>query len=225
MEALLGNVEFWKAIATFAWPLTVLIIALTFRKIFERLTQKDQMTFQVGGLEISVAQAAKQTGEGLSDLQARVAKLEDSDNGTVYTPPLAPALTKTASQSDPALSILWGDDNPANNAFLIEKLERDGCQIRKELSTSAAMAALRSDRFDIVISDLGRVEDGRANDFAGLDLLSSMKEKQITVPTLIFAGNRGLQNESSLLAAGARMVTSSAVDVFQFVAAHSGRNS
>lgn len=117
-------------------------------------------------------------------------------------------------------SILWVDDYPSNNAFIIEKLERDGIRIRKELSTDAAMKALGADSFDLVISDLGRQEGGINNHFAGLELARAMRAAGVTLPLLIYAGQRGVDNRSKLLAAGVTQVTASPVDVFKFVDQH-----
>ena len=220
MSDLLINVEFWKAIAQFSWPITVVILALIFRKFLITLTKKDQMTIKVAGMEISVAQATKQTGVELSDIQSRLAALEEvkkeqGENGEL--PPETATLPNYTS-------LLWVDDYPSNNAFLIEKLERDGVHIRKELSTDSALAALKSDSFDLVISDLGRVENGVDNPLAGLDFVRETKAAGLNLPILIFAGTRGIQNRDRLLTAGATEVTSSSVDVFRFINQHTGSN-
>ena len=214
MLELIKNVDFWKAISSFAWPITAIILALLFRRFLEGLLKRDQMTLKVAGMEITVAQAAKQAGAGLSDLQERVAALEVRYQDKAQIEPV------TLRSSSHKGAILWVDDFPSNNAFIIEKLESDGVRVRKELSTDAAMKALSSDEFHLVISDLGRIENGNDNPFAGLEFSRAVRVSGNSVPILIFAGQRGLDNRQKLLSAGATDVTSSPVDVFRFIEAH-----
>lgn len=209
-----GNVEFWKASSSFAWPLTARPPGLLFRRFDVGLLKRDQMTIKVAGIKISVAQATKQGGTALSDLQERVAALESR------TPTQARPAHEPSARSGAQHSILWVDDFPTDNAFLIEKLESDGIRVRKEISTDAALRALGNDSFDIIISDLGRIENGRDNPFAGLELARALKASNSATPLLIFAGSRGLEHRDQLLTAGATDVTSSPIDVFRFIETH-----
>lgn len=236
--ALFAEVKFWEAIAALAWPVAALVIALMFRNSLGTLLKREQLKIKVGGMEITVAEAAKQTGEGLAQLQARLAQIEASLGGART---LSPSAELDAGMADPfgspppvsakrpvppgagqGASILWVDDSPANNAFLIDQIEKWDVQVRTELSTEAAMAALAEGSFTMVISDLGRKEGGRGNAFAGRDLIQRIRKKGLAVPILIFASSRALEARASLIAAGAEVVTSSAVDVLEFVRRHSG---
>jgi len=209
MRELLIKPEFWAAVAQFAWPLALIIIAILFRKFVIQLLNRETLTIKVAGMEISVKDATEQAGKGISDLQERVALLEkriatgNSENGEL--------------QDSNKLSVLWVDDFPSNNAFIIEKLENEGVRIRKELSTDAGVSAMVNDSFDIVISDLGRKEAGRENRFAGLDFARAIRAAGHQTPLLIFAGHRGVENRDRLLAAGVTAVTNSPVDVFKFI--------
>ena len=214
--SILSDVGFWQALTGLAWPIVVLVIAFRFRELLVLLFQRDQLTFKVAGMEISVAEATEQVGRSVSDLQERIAKLEARGAGAEGTVEGETAAAPRVAEG----SILWVDDYPSNNAFIIDRLEREGVRVRKELSTDAAMVALKEDRFDVVISDLGRVERGHENPFAGLELVRAMAAAGLAVPTQIFAGSRGLDNKDKLLAAGATAVAASAVDVFTFVDTH-----
>lgn len=219
---LFAQVEFWQAISAFAWPIAAIVIALIFRRFAAALVNRDKLTIKVAGMEISVAEATEQAGKGLSDLQERLAALEQRAPGAPReNAPVDDTDRSTGQQPVKGeKSILWVDDYPSNNAFIIEKLESDGIRVRKELSTDAAMAALRSDRFDVLISDLGRIEAGKENPFAGLELARAMSAESITVPMLVFSGPRGMENRERLRAAGVDHVTASPVDVFKFIDQH-----
>jgi CheY-like chemotaxis protein len=209
LSDLLLDSSFWNAISQLAWPLVVLVVALFFRKIVVQLFGKETLSIKVAGMELSVRDAAQKTGHDVSDLQERLAVLEKN---------LSVNSAKTSSLSiESSASILWVDDFPSNNAFLIEKLEADGVRIRKELTTDSGIGALASDEFDLIISDLGRIENGSNNPFAGLDFARAVRAAGHKHPLLIFAGQRGVENRDRLLKAGVTQVTRSAVEVFKFV--------
>ncbi len=209
MIELFKDANFWLALSNFAWPIALTIIALLFRKLLAQLLRREALTIKVAGMELSVQDVAEQTGKGMSDLQERVAILEQNfSNG-------GKANAKSFSSAN--TSVLWVDDYPSNNAFIIEKLENEGIRVRKELSTDAAIGALGNDEFQMIISDLGRVENGQDNPFAGLEFARALRASGHNAPLLIFAGQRGLENRDKLLTAGANQVTSSPIDVFKFV--------
>ena len=213
MTDLFANPDFWSAIVPLSWPFTILIVALLFRARLLGLLDRDQLTIKVAGMELSVQEATEQAGKGLSDLQERVSVLEKALSGgpQTETPLELPSLIPESR------SILWVDDYPSNNAFIIERLQLEGVRIRKELSTDAGIAALNSDDFDLIISDLGRVEHGKDNPYAGLEFARALRAAGHAHPLLIFAGKRGLENRQRLEAAGVDHVTASPVEVFSFV--------
>jgi CheY-like chemotaxis protein len=161
-------------------------------------------------MEVTVQEAAQSSGKNISDLQERVAIIEKSLSGKIHQ-------KSDVIEKNDLLSILWVDDYPINNAFIIDKLEKEGVRVRKELSTESGLSALSSDKFDIIISDLGRKENGRDNAFAGLDFVKKLRLHGHKHPVLIFAGLRGLDNRERLIEAGANDVTNSGVDVFSFI--------
>ncbi len=203
------------ALSGFAWPIAAVTVALLFRRFIAKLLSREIVSVKIAGMELSVAEAAKQTGTTLTDLIERMADLEDRTSGDTSKEPQVDLPHE--KHSSKYLSVLWVDDFPSNNAFLIEKFERDSFRVRKELSTRAGLAALRQEPFDVIISDLGRREDGVENPLAGLDFVKEVRASGILVPILIFAGQRGLENRDRLIEAGANEVTASPVDVFRFV--------
>jgi hypothetical protein len=72
-------------------------------------------------------------------------------------------------------------------------------------------------RFDAVISDMGRREDGINVPDAGLKLINELRKLQLNYPILIFSSSRSLPMEPEVKAAGGYGVTSSAVDVIEFL--------
>ena len=216
MRDLFLDPNFWASIVQLSWPIAVVVIALMFKKYIAAIFNREKLSFKVAGMEISVTEATEQAGKSISDIQERLAKLEQH---FLETP-----LLVDKKDEEKNISILWVDDFPSNNAFIIEKLEEEGMRIRKELSTESGIKAIANDSFDLIISDLGRVESGRENLYAGLEFTRAVRASGNQVPLLIFAGPRALENERQLLAAGSTAVTASPVDVFKFVEKYGKQN-
>lgn len=216
MRDLVLKPEFWAAVVQLAWPVVFLVLFLVFRPALTTVLKRENVTMKVAGMELSVSQAARKSGEEIVALQERVARLEERLERAAAAP--ADVEFEQPLKERPRTGrILWVDDHPSNNAFGIERLEKRGLDVRKELSTDAAMRALLEEEFDIVITDLGRRESGAERPFAGLELIEKMRSGNFRQPVLVFASSRGIRNRERLLRAGATEVTSSMVDVMKFI--------
>ncbi|MBK8455981.1 MAG: response regulator [Phyllobacteriaceae bacterium] len=214
MFELVKNPEFWKAITGLAWPLVALIAIFKAKPIVETLLGRQNMTFKVGSLELTVKEAAQVIGKDVSDLQNRVADIELSRAS--HSSEVVTKQNKNRSQNKIS-KILWVDDFPTNNAFLIEKFIENKIDVVLSISTEDAMKKLANEIYEIVITDLGRIENGVDNPLAGMDFIKLMKSRKIATPILVFASRRGLEYKEKLLSFGATDVTSSAVEVIKFV--------
>lgn len=192
-----------SALAALAWPLVfaVLLVKLfgPIRALVESARGR-KFTIKVAGNELTMAEASEQQRLLLTDVQNKLAQLERR---------LGPEEAKTLhfEQTSSGKRILWVDDRPQNNSYLIASLEDRGVRIDTALSTAEGLEALKHTRYDAVISDMGRPE----GDKAGIDLAKKMKAAAPSVPIFIFCGKWAattLQEEA--LAAGATLITSSA---------------
>ena len=84
----------------------------------------------------------------LADLQNKLAQLEKG-----LVPPAAIAAAPEAKPRGRRL--LWVDDRPRNNSFLVASLQDRGVQVDIAVSTAGALEALKQARYDAVISDMG----------------------------------------------------------------------
>jgi CheY-like chemotaxis protein len=221
MSKLLENAEFWKAITGLAWPLVVLFVFFRFGPVIVSLLKRENVSIKVGNLELSVQDAAKNIGRSIADLQERLSSLETQQGATT---PKQSSIIENALAENSIRSrvpqLIWVDDYPSNNAFLIEAMKDRGIDVTLSLSTEDAIKCITSKHFDFLITDLGRKENGSENPFAGLDLLKRLRAIGSELPVLVFAGKRGLENERILIEAGAEAVTTSGVDVMAFVERH-----
>lgn len=86
-------------------------------------------------------------------------------------------------------SVLWVDDTPMNNVYEASVLKRLGANIVAARSTDEAMAFIDNDDFDLIISDVHRVEDGNDNPNAGYDLLDKLSGKRSQCPVIFYTGS------------------------------------
>jgi CheY-like chemotaxis protein len=111
-------------------------------------------------------------------------------------------------------SILWVDDNPSNNMNLIDAFRKLGINVDLSLSTDEALAKLDGgQRYDAIITDMGRPPDGKA----GYTLLAALRDRGIRIPTLVYAGSSAPEHRKEAQAAGAVDSTGSSNRVFEFV--------
>ena len=112
-------------------------------------------------------------------------------------------------------SILWVDDRPSNNAYLIAAFRELGMRVDTALSTDEAMRYLRSgSSYDAIITDMGRPPDARA----GYTLLKELREQKSDVPVIIFAsGSDSDENRRAAKEAGAIDSTTNPQRVFDLV--------
>ena len=113
-------------------------------------------------------------------------------------------------------SLLWVDDRPDNNVDLIRAFRDLEIEVRLATSTDEAIRALATAEFGLIITDLGRKENGEFNAMAGLTLIQHVaREGEDHPPIFVYASTRGLQNAERLRNAGAALVTASPSELFE----------
>lgn len=105
-----------------------------------------------------------------------------------------------ASQS---FRVLWIDDRPQNNQQYRDSWSKSlGIYFKLATTSSEAHGYLNNERFDLVISDLGRPGEELTGQIT-LDIVAKR------APVVFFTNKRGLNLRGSLLSAGAKEVTNS----------------
>ncbi|MBZ9658210.1 response regulator [Mesorhizobium sp. ESP-6-4] len=217
MLNLLSQHEFWTAITSLAWPVIALFALYKFLPTIDGLLKRDSVSVKIAGFELNSQQVVDDIRKSISDIQKRILEIEgngDLDNRTIFE--RNENIEFYASQ-EISKTLLWVDDFPSNNAFLIDEFRKGGVDVVLSLSTDDAVKRLENESFFAIITDLGRKEDGIDNPGAGLDLIRIVKNRNIEVPILVFAGPRGISKRAQLIDAGAEVVTQSGVDVIKFV--------
>lgn len=73
--------------------------------------------------------------------------------------------------------IIWVDDHPENNEPIIQLLRRFGATVDTPRSNAEAFALLRASRYDVVISDVARDDEGPNGDLKGLEFAHQVLEQ------------------------------------------------
>lgn len=118
------------------------------------------------------------------------------------------AFARLSGQLEPLVRgrrVLWVDDQPDSNAVEAGLLKRLGVEVENAESTEEALERLRRDptRFDLVVSDWVRGEDGHA----GRALLEALRELQRRWPVLMYVGRADEQRRAEAAALGAKALT------------------
>jgi CheY-like chemotaxis protein len=191
-----------SALAALAWPavFAVLLVKLfgPIRALVESARGR-KFTIKVAGNELTMEEASEQQRVLLADLQNKLAQLE---KGLA-----SPVAVASATEARPrGKRVLWVDDRPRNNSFLVASLQDRGVQVDIARSTTEGLEALKQARYDAVISDMGRPE----GETAGIDLALKMKTVAPGVPVFIYCGKWAATHlRDDALAAGVVLITSS----------------
>lgn len=84
-------------------------------------------------------------------------------------------------------NILWVDDHPANNRYEQQAFTNLGAKLTIKHSTNEAMAHLKSQRADLIISDFTRIDDPQAG-YTLLEAIKARKEYK-DIPVIIFTSS------------------------------------
>ncbi len=94
-----------------------------------------------------------------------------------------------SAQRQNVKTILWVDDNPRFSTDEANFLTERGFHITNCTSTNEARKLLQEEEFDVIISDVHRVEDGQEHHDAGYQLLESPEVQESDVPFIFYLSN------------------------------------
>ncbi|HEX4702641.1 MAG TPA: response regulator [Pseudonocardiaceae bacterium] len=122
-----------------------------------------------------------------------------------------PAWTAARPDTRPKpAGVLWVDDEPAHNALQLDQLERRGIVVDTARSTREAVQKLTGQRYQIIVSDMERVEGGKPVPNAGLELIRTVRTFDRETPVVIYSsGPAGKILGDTAAQIGADLVTSS----------------
>jgi CheY-like chemotaxis protein len=197
--------ELFAAIGHLAWPALVLFLLLRFSGAIGKVVDsaaRRKFSLKIAGNELSMEEFSEQQIKLLGDLQAKVDALE----GQVPTPATQPEAVTETEPTREGKRLLWVDDNPRNNSYLVALLEERGDRVDIALSTNEALRMFSGAKYDAIVSDMGRPE----SDHAGIELARKLRLMDRRIPIFIFCGSWAARNlATEALQSGVNYITSS----------------
>jgi CheY-like chemotaxis protein len=87
--------------------------------------------------------------------------------------------------------LLWVDGHPEHNALQVDQLERRGVVVDTVRSTKEALQKLTGQRYQLIVSDMERVEGGKPVPNAGLELIRTVRTFDRDTPVVLYASGPG----------------------------------
>jgi CheY-like chemotaxis protein len=109
--------------------------------------------------------------------------------------------------------VLWVDDRPDNNVIERRSMEAYNIDFVLAQSTGQALAQLRKQQFDAIISDMGRPPDSRA----GYTLLEAVRGSGDQIPYFIYAGSGDPAHVREARSRGAQGTTNMGAELLQML--------
>lgn len=109
--------------------------------------------------------------------------------------------------------VLWVDNRPDNNIIERHSMAAYNIDFLLAQSTGQALAELRKQRFDAIISDMGRPPDSRA----GYTLLEAVRGSGDHTPYFIYASSRDPAHVREALSRGAQGTTNRGDELLQMI--------
>lgn len=109
--------------------------------------------------------------------------------------------------------VLWVDDRPENNVYERKAFESLGIEFNLALSTNEALEILKTNKFSVVISDMGRKEGSQE----GYVLLEKIRKSGEQTPFFIYAGSNAPEHKMMALERGAQGSTNRPQELYEMV--------
>ncbi|AQG82201.1 response regulator [Spirosoma montaniterrae] len=162
-----------------------LITRIFLSGVFRQADTGELMT--IGGQQVALADVVKNL------VSVASANLTAEESGTLET--TASVRPKTSVPT----RILWVDDTPGNNVVERETLTNTGVDVVSVESTADALSQLAKREFDLVITDMGRTENGSFNATAGVDLIKQVNAGHFAaLRTIVYTSKKGFDQYGEL---------------------------
>jgi CheY-like chemotaxis protein len=208
-----------KLLGTLAWPVLVGFVLVRFGPALKDFfASLGEFSLKGAGFEAS---AKRRQAEAAAALVAAATARPDA----AVTPELtartaqeavelvADAVTPRVLRKASRATVLWVDDRPESNRHERQSLEALGVTFVLAKSTEEAIEKLKGQRFDAIISDMGRPGDSRA----GYTLLDQLRASKNETPYIIYSASNDPEHKAEARRHGALGATNRASELFEYV--------
>jgi CheY-like chemotaxis protein len=210
-----------KLLNVLIWPAVVVFTLIRFgRDLRDFFSSLGELSLKGAGFEASLK---RKQAEVAAALVAAAASRPDGETtlesaekeAKIVAEVITPRVIRRAGRS----TVLWVDDNPNNNINERQALETLGVNFVLSTSTDDALKKISGQRFDAIISDMGRPPDARA----GYTLLDKLRDNKDQTPLIIYTGSRDPESIAESRRHGALGCTNNANELFEMVLSTLGR--
>lgn len=204
-----------QALSVAAWPALVFYVVWNYRKQVASVIESARgrkFVIEIGGQKLSMEEANEQQQNLIADLQSQLLELRKRVEGFQVSPEAALAASPAVALGSNA--ILWVDDNPKNNSFFIDQLQKHGYRVDLALSTKEGLSKIDRNAYRLVLSDMGRTEEGQYVGDAGIVLLKELRKRQDQIPVVFFCSAQAVRRfRDQIRELGGRAITSSTTEL------------
>ena len=204
-----------EALSSILWPLILIGVLYFLRDAIKSVilsAKGRKFTLKIGGNELTMEEVTEQQRHLIADLQTKISDLQTVVEQISHQP-LNNGILES-NQQTPIQRLLWVDDRPRNNSFLVASLEELGIKVDIAKSTKEAMNLFSPKRYDRIISDMGRPE----SDHAGIELTELIRKQDKEIPIYIFCGSWAAKNlKKASTDAGVNGITSSGTSLLKML--------
>jgi CheY-like chemotaxis protein len=153
--------ELIRLIPTVLWVTVALVVVFAFRDVIRQQLLPRMSGFKAFGVEATFA-------------REQLDKAVEKQDVDVSPDDRSQVIRRAERHSDilQGARILWVDDNPGNNIYVVELLNSFAVFVHQVRTTAEALSALAHDQYDLAISDMER--DGVADE--GLRFVKQARE-------------------------------------------------
>ena len=205
------------AVSHFLWPVVAVAVIWRLLPAIKDVIESRGFSVKVGSTEITVQAASDQLHDQVADLQRKVTQLAASAPATAVERGAAiPGVENASAPKKLIARLLWVDDKPENNAYLIATIRGLDVDVVTARSTQEGVGVFRQAQppFDAVVTDAVRAEDGAVRSDAGVELISQLRTLDADVPVFVYASPVAVHAaDEQARAAGAVAVTASPTEL------------
>lgn len=157
-----------------AWVAFALVVFLSLRRPLIGQILPRISTIKAPGLELTL----------VGELLAKASESTEESSGPTLTATERQGVLRRVDHAAEYLKggrILWVDDHPRNNKYLIDLFRQTGMSVDTARSTEEALRLLKSRSYDLVLSDMER--DGDHD--AGLRMVEAFRQLGSPLPVVI----------------------------------------
>lgn len=208
--------EVVTALRDAAWPLLLAVVIWRLFPTLKRLLESRGFSLKLGQFEFTaqewsedVVRATADTHRSIGALENEVAALKIAATASGHDQRPAPSARREIH------NILWVDDLPSAARYEAVQLEALGARVTQVSTMPRALELLASQTFDVVVTNVGRNEEGGYDPDAGAKLARAIRKRDARQPVVVYRPG-GVPDSTSLMASGVDAIVESPSALYAF---------